>query len=251
MMTHLFPATHRAASSWLALAGLAATAASLAAAQPKDPTAWETTAAVGFDLSSGNSDTMNFRADVLGLRKWDQNEIRLGGDVSYGETDDERSTENYHAFGQYNRLFAERCYGYLNADARRDLVADVDYRLSLSPGVGYYVIKNDTTSLAFEAGPGLIFEEVGSVSSEYWTLRLAERFEHKFSDRAKLWQSAEYLPQVDRFENYLLTAELGVEAGLTEKLALRAFVQDIYDNEPAPGRKNNDVKFVTQLAYRF
>jgi putative salt-induced outer membrane protein YdiY len=131
------------------------------------------------------------------------------------------------------------------------LVADVDYRLSLSPGVGYYVIKNDTTSLAFEAGPGLIFEEVGSVSSEYWTLRLAERFEHKFSDRAKLWQSAEYLPQVDRFENYLLTAELGVEAGLTEKLALRAFVQDIYDNEPAPGRKNNDVKFVTQLAYRF
>ena len=66
-----------------------------------------------------------------------------------------------------------------------------------------------------------------------------------------MWQSFEYIPQVDRFSNYLLIGEIGAEASLTEKLSLRGVFQDIYDNEPAPGRKQNDMKIITSLAYKF
>jgi hypothetical protein len=32
---------------------------------------------------------------------------------------------------------------------------------------------------------------------------------------------------------------------------MRAVLQDIYDNEPAKGRKNNDLKLITSLVYKF
>jgi hypothetical protein len=82
-------------------------------------------------------------------------------------------------------------------------------------------------------------------------LRVAERFEHKLSDRAKIWQTLEYLPQVDRFSNYIINGEVGVEAGLTAKLSLRAWVQDTYDNEPAADRLKNDFKLFSGVAYKF
>ena len=104
----------------------------------------------------------------------------------------------------------------------------------------YRFIKNESTKLSAEVGPAFIYEKIGSADEHgYFALRLAERFDHKISDRARLWQSAEILPQVDNFDNYLINAELGIEAELTKnkKLALRSFIQDTYDNLPAPGRK--------------
>ena len=38
---------------------------------------------------------------------------------------------------------------------------------------------------------------------------------------------------------------------LTQQLSLQTFVQDSYANEPAPGFKDNDVKLVSALAYKF
>jgi putative salt-induced outer membrane protein YdiY len=102
-------------------------------------------------------------------------------------------------------------------------------------------------------GPGVVVERLGNTESTYLTLRVGERFEYKLSDRARLWQSLEYLPQVDRFSNYLVNAEVGIEADLTKdkKLSLRTFLQDSYRNEPAPGRKQNDMKLVSAIAYKF
>jgi putative salt-induced outer membrane protein YdiY len=132
-----------------------------------------------------------------------------------------------------------------------DAVADIEYRFTLSPGVGYYFIKNDKMTLSGEAGPAFIYEKVGGDEKGYVAARLAERFEYKISDRARIWQSLEFLPQVDDLNNFILNGEIGVESKLTKDLSLRVFVQDSYDNEPAPGRKENDVKLVSALAYQF
>lgn len=212
---------------------------------------WETTAAAGFTLTQGNSDTLLVTASILSENEWGMNEARLGANVTYGETEGVRSNEVFQAFAQYNRLLSERLYAYIRLDGLRDAVADVDYRFALSPGAGYYFIKTDATSLSAEVGPGFIYERQGGEESGYFTLRFAERFEHRFHDRAKIWQYAEFIPQVDDWDNHLINAEVGVEAGLTEKLALRSYVVNTFDNEPAPGRKKNDLKFVTALAYTF
>jgi putative salt-induced outer membrane protein YdiY len=58
---------------------------------------------------------------------------------------------------------------------------------------------------------------------------------------------------VDKFDNYIINAEIGVEADLTQdkKLSLRAYLQDTYNSIPAPGHKKNDAKLIAAIAYKF
>jgi hypothetical protein len=67
----------------------------------------------------------------------------------------------------------------------------------------------------------------------------------------KIWESVEFLPQVDRFENYIINSEAGIDSSLTKKLSIRTFAVDTFNHRPAPGRQKNDLKLITALAYRF
>lgn len=235
------------------LGATAALALAALAAEPpaeKKP-AWSMSASLGLTLARGNSDNAMFTGRVLAGRKSEQNELNLGVDGAYGENDRVKSADAVHGFAQCDLLLSKRAYGYLRLDALHDDIADVEYRLTLAPGGGYYFIKSTNTFLRGEIGPGFVYEKQGRHTQGYLSLRLGDHFEHKFNDRVKLWQMAEVLPQVDNFDNAVVNAELGVETGLSKKLNLRTYLQDTYDNEPAPGRKKNDVKLVVALAYKF
>ena len=218
---------------------------------PEPPPKWESSAFAGLTLTSGNSETVLFTANFKTQKKEKKNEWAFGLDGAYGENDSERNTAIAHAVGQYNRLFTDRWFGYMRVDALHDDIADVSYRVTAGPGIGYYVIKKKETTLAVEAGPGVVFERVGGTDDTYMTVRIAERFEHKFGDRARIWQLLEFLPQVDEFENHIINAEIGVEASLTKKTLLSVVLQDTYDSQPAPGRKHNDLKLVSGITYKF
>lgn len=226
------------------------TALAQAPAPEKKP-GWDTSAALGFTLTRGNSDTLLFTGNIITGKKWDNDEARLGADATYGENDGEKNAESLHGFGQYNHLFSERGFGYVRLDALHDAVADVEYRFTLGPGAGYYFIKKENTKLSGEVGPAFVYEKQGDETTGYFTLRLAERFDQKVNERVKIWQSLEILPQVDDFDNFIVNGEVGIESSLTTKLSLRAYIQDTFDHEPAPGRQKNDVKLVTALAYKF
>lgn len=222
------------------------------AASEKKKSKWERSASLGLTVTQGNSDTALLTSNILGIRKWSQNEIRLGADGTYGEVQSTTSTESLHGFAQYNRTFrGDRAFSYARLDAIHDAIANVDYRLTLGPGAGYSFIKTEKTTLSIEVGPSYVLEKQGGIERSYGAVRLAERFERSLSERARIWQSLELLPQVDDLNNFLVNAELGIEADLTEKLTLRAFIQDTYDNDPALGRKENDLKLVTAIGYKF
>lgn len=212
---------------------------------------WESSAFLGLTLTRGNSDTVLVTGNIKTQKKDKLVEWAFGLDGAYGENDSVKNTEVLHGFGQYNRLFNERLFGYLRADALHDGISDVSYRVTLSPGVGYYLIKEKDTKLAAEVGPGVIFEKRSGVEKTYATLRIAERFEHKFSDRARIWESAEFLPQLTHFENFIVNAEVGVGASLSKHLELSVVLQDNYVNQPAVGRKSNDLKLITGITYKF
>lgn len=144
---------------------------------------WESSAGVGFTLTRGNSDTILTTANIQTHRKTPENEISLGADGAYGENNSVQNVNSVHGFSQYNHLFSEKIFGYLRADALHDEIADLQYRITLSPGVGYYFLKDTNTTLAGEFGPAMVFERLGNTDNNYATLRLAERFEHKFPDK--------------------------------------------------------------------
>ena len=212
---------------------------------------WESSAALGFTLSTGNSETLLGTADFNGTKKWDAYEWIVGANLTYGENDGTRNADSQRVLTQLNWLVSERAYAFGRIEAVRDTIADIDYRVPISAGMGYYFIKNKQTFLSAEVGPGFVFEKKGGISDSYVTLRAAERFEHKFNDNVKLWQSLEYTPQVDEFENFQIVGEIGIEAKLSAALSLRTSIQDTYVNKPSAGRKDNDLKLVTAIAYKF
>jgi putative salt-induced outer membrane protein YdiY len=221
------------------------------------PKGWETTAAAAATLTRGNSESFVATLSLDTKRKWEKNEAYLGISGGYGESTvndvNTKNTEFVQGYGQYNRLFTERLYGALRVDGQYDGIAGIEYRFKISPLLGYYLIKNDKMTLAVEGGPSLIYEHLeGQQAHGYWAARFAERFEYKLTATTRLWESVEYLPKVDEWDkNYLLNFEAGIETSITKKWSLRVVFQDQYASEPAPGRKENDMRLLAGTAYKF
>ena len=255
--------THNTKTSLLSAAGIALILFTTHAAKAQDPAPekkkWETTAAAGLTLTSGTKDTLLATAGINTSRKWEKDEFALGVAGGYGEDDNNptqtttANTEFVSAYAQYNHLLTPRFYVGLRLDFLYDGIANLDYRFTVSPLAGYYLIKNTNTTLAVEVGPAAVFEKYGGESSDsYFGIRFAERFEHKISDSTKIWQSVSYVPQVDRWkENYVVTAEAGIDTAITEKWSLRVVLQDVYTSEPAPGTENNELRLIAGTAYKF
>jgi putative salt-induced outer membrane protein YdiY len=237
------------------------TAPSVTNPPPKDP--WAGSAAAGLTLTRGNTRTLLFSGSLEAIRKWDdaKNELDFGANGVYGENDGHTDAKSIRGSGQYNRLFTERFFGYFRVEGLYDGIAGIHYRLTLSPGAGYYFVKNTNTALRGEVGPGFVWEEDaanktatqtnGVTHHAYYTLRFAERFDQRLSDHAKLWQTVEILPQVDKFENYILNAVLGVESSMTKTLSLQAVLADSYHSRPPAGRLKNDLKLIAGVKYTF
>lgn len=206
--------------------------------------------ALGVTVNDGNSDNSMYNASLTLDYKPDDNTVtRFAADWAYGETEDDKTTDNGKASADYKHLFSERTYASVNASAAYDDIADLDYRWVLSPGYGVYLIKKDNVYLNTEAGPAVIGQKKGGVKEENFALRVAERYERVQENGSKYWQSLEYLPFIDDFGTYVLNAEIGVEAPLSQKVNLRLVVKDTYDSNPAPGRDENDLTIIGALAF--
>lgn len=219
--------------------------------QEEEQINWDKTASFGLTLTRGNSETLLTTANFQADRKGSKNEVSLGGTATYGEDNGSVNTQFLRGFGQYNRLFNDKLFGYLRLDALHDQIADVNIRLLLGPGVGYYFLKDEKATLTIQAGGNYVYEEQGGISDNYATIRIAENYTRKINERANFWQSAEFLPQVDDFENFILLMEVGIESKITDNLSLRAVIQDNYDNQPAAGRDSNDLRLITGISYTF
>jgi len=233
-----------------------------APAHPKVPApanGWKTSVGFGVTVARGNTDATQASVSGSTQKKWLQNSLIFGADALYGETKppgspkETESAEVLHGFSQYNRFFGDNFYAYGRIDGFHDGIADIKYRLTLAPGLGYYFITNKITDLEAEIGPGYIKEQLDGESESFATLRMAEKFHYAISPNAKAWETIEFLPQVDHFDNYLVNFELGVEAKLTKgnKLSLRSVLQDSYNNIPAADRLKNDLKIITAIVYNF
>lgn len=227
------------------------------AAAPVAP--WNTSVAAGVNISRGNTRTMLLNGSVMSEFKKDSNEASLGIEGNYGETEVELAdgtketqgnVENARGYADYRRLLNARTYAYLNGDLRNDNIAEIDYRLTVGPGIGQYLLKGPSRNLGVEAGVAYIKERVSDVNDDTVALRVAEKFDQKLSATSKIWESAEILPAFEDFGDYLFNAEVGAEAAMNARLSLRLVLQDKYDSTPGAGLKKNDLVLIGGLSFK-
>jgi putative salt-induced outer membrane protein YdiY len=209
---------------------------------------------LGANLTDGNSETKQLNGSVIGEGENRLGSVRAGVEGNYGKSKlndvDETTAKNAKAFAQARKTLTEMTYAYLEASVLYDDIASIDYRATAGPGLGLYLIKSDATKLSVEAGLSYITEDVGDEKDDYVAARAAERFERRLSENAKMWESVEYMPQIDDTANYLLNSEVGAEAAMAGNMSLRLVVQDRYDSTPAPDRKENDLSVIAALSWK-
>lgn len=222
---------------------------------PKKKTGdWDVSGLFGFNFTSGNTDTTLLTVGAKGLLDKDNNLWELSADYSFGKDDeredpkfDDTTRNDFRALARYDRLLSERFYVGLGSKFLYDEIAEVDYRVNIDPNVGYFLLKDNTYKFRVEGGPSYVFEEVGDVEDDYFAPRLAERFDWAITCTSKVYQQAEVFMDIDDSDNYVVNAEVGVEAALSSQLSLALLIRQTYDNVPAAGREKDDLAVISAL----
>ena len=240
---------------WSGAAAAVLLAAVTAFGQEAKP-AFAHTFTLGATLTEGNSDTRQGNATWLTEgEKEALGSVRLGAEGKYGESrapdgEMDKTIENVKVFANVKKTLSAMSFTYLDATYFYDDIADIDYRVNVGPGLGVYLVKNDATQVSLETGPSYVWERVAGENDEYLALRVQERGEHKIGANARVWESVEYLPSTEDFQDYLLNAEAGIEAAINATLSLRLVVQYKYDNEPAEGTERGDTTFIAGVSVK-
>jgi len=114
---------------------------------------WSSSAALGFSLAKGNSDSLTVGLSFDSAYREDAREFFFAGNYNYAETMGNRSSDSVRFTTQSNRLLNSRTFIGTGVGFLRDEVADIDYRVTPSATIGHYLVKNDEMTLSFEAGP--------------------------------------------------------------------------------------------------
>lgn len=246
--------------------------------KPPPPKKWDSTATAGVSLSRGNSKSFLASGAFTSKRSWTSDEVILGANGGYGKstvrtgtTETDNITDSYlRGAVQWNHLFSPKLYSGLKVAGEHDDVAALAYRITVSPMVGYYFIKQTNAIFSVEAGPSYVHEKffdtdifddtgtnvIGQQShvNDYLALRIGQHGEYIFKTKAKVWETLEYLPAVtgdDIGSRFLFNAEVGASAPISKSFSVSLVMQDNYASKPANDRLKNDFRLIAGLTFNF
>jgi hypothetical protein len=175
-------------------------------AEAGDPApSWTRRVEAGLHVTEGNKDVSRQRVEAAleGRGTNWQTEAKVEGVV--GSSDGEQDQEKVNARLHTQRDLSRRLYASFTVDYAYDGIADLDYRVVVSPGVGWHVLRDEVQQLRAEAGPAYIVEKKGRERDDYPALRLAEFYEGKRGPQRAPEAGIEYLPDLQ--EGRTLPAE--------------------------------------------
>jgi len=152
----------------------------------------------------------------------------------------------------YYRNLSPRLFTNLFNDYEYDAFQNLDLRFVLGGGLGYSVIKKETTQVDLLGGADYSREKFSTPltrnsAEAYWGNNLIQRF----SKSTTLNQSFRMFNNLSNTGEYRMNFDLGTATVLRKWLSWQLTVSDRYLSDPAPGRRKNDVLFTTGLRFTF
>lgn len=152
----------------------------------------------------------------------------------------------------YYRNLSPRLFANLFNDYEYDAFQNLDLRFVLGAGLGYSVIKKETTQVDLLGGADYSREKFSTPltrnsAEAYWGNNLIQRF----SKSTTLNQSFRMFNNLSNTGEYRMNFDLGTATVLRKWLSWQLTVSDRYLSDPAPGRRKNDVLFTTGLRFTF
>ena len=217
----------------------------------KEKGAWKRSVEAGVSTASGNSDVMRYDGSASAAKETDANYTFLEIAGRYGESDNETDAANATGDAKYQHKLTERTYAALDGYVKHDQIADLSYRLRGSVSLGRRFVWTERAVLSAELGPGYVAEKKGGDQEGFMAGRAGQYLEILLTDSLQVWQSAEFVQNLEDSAVYFINAEVGLETVLMGNLNLRVSVEDAYDSQPAKDKVSNDLTTKTTLVWKF
>jgi putative salt-induced outer membrane protein YdiY len=222
------------------------------------PVKWTGSFVAGAIIASGNTESQNYNVNFDASRRSDQDRLSVGAGYYFGRQTDQdtgvtsTTTDNWFLTSKYDYFISEKWYAYGNARIERDRIAALDLRFTPGAGVGYQWVESPDFNLNTEAGLSWVYEdyETGD-SDEHFAGRLAYHIDKAINEKVKAFHNLEYLPSLERADDFNVNADAGVRVSMTEKMFGEAKVEWKYDATPAPGAEKNDLRWVLGVGWAF
>ena len=212
---------------------------------------WVITALLGGSFSRGNSAASSLNTGLKLKRKEEGGEFAAGFFGSYAERKGAISAETLAADARYQRDLRNKWFVGLRGDFDHDKLAELEWRIALTPYAGWLLHERKGSKLAVEGGPSAVMEQQGGIENTFLGMYAAVKGEHKLGLRTRLFAELSWLGETTDWKSYFITSEVGIEHTLSERLSLKLTGRNTYDNTPATGRGGHDFQLVSALGVRF
>ncbi len=189
-------------------------------------------------VTRGNSETENIGASVNAVRRSEIDRITFGAGYYYGRQRNndtgESSTNinNWFVLGKYDFFLTKQFYLYTAARIERDIIAELDLRVTAGGGVGYQWFETPTFNLFTEAGLAWVYENFSDQqpSEDHLAARLAYHV---------------------AFVDYNLNLDAGLRATIVQNFFAEFKFEFRYDSTPAIGARKEDLRYLLGIGWSF
>lgn len=240
------------------VSGFLALAVALPALAQEPPSApekpWTSVTELGFVMTSGNSESQSLNFGEKYTYKWSKAELlfeasairaestnrtvtNTGGVLTESETT-ETTAELYAAGGKFRRDISPRFFWYTGGGWLRNELSGIENRFTAGAGVGYKFLDGARHKLAGELGLNYTKEDFvfvqpdGEDSADYASGRGFLGYQWLINDGAKLTSDFELTDNLDDTDDWRIRWITAVQASLSKRLALKAGLTLLYDNQP-------------------
>jgi putative salt-induced outer membrane protein YdiY len=210
--------------------------------------------AVGFNFTSGNSNTKSF--NLAASLKYDPKtknvfkaEAFFLRNVEEGASTVDRTTA--HLRDEY--ALGPRWFAFGDGQYLKDRFKGIDSLISATAGAGIHLIKTDDRELTADLGAGAVIEQDQDRDrTSSGALRAGESYNGKISKSAGFTQNAFAIWKTSDFADAYYHFDVGLGAEIDEHFELKVALIDEYKRKPPePTIKRNDVAGIVQLEVKF
>ena len=189
------------------------------AASDKGP--WSHSFGLSMNTASGNTEIFNLEADAESRYEQGVWAFEVGGHALFTRTDGDTTAQHYHAHARVERKLDSRTYVFGQVQFDRDEIADLEYRINGTVGVGRVLMKSRNSELRGEIGAGLTHEKrVGLEETTDPSGWLALDYERTLSDGSTIKAEFDFLPNFGNFDLSVATLDVEYAKALSEVMSL-------------------------------
>jgi putative salt-induced outer membrane protein YdiY len=217
---------------------------------------WSGNATLGFAGSAGNAVTSTFTTGVTAARTTSTDKTSIYfNDIKASATANRISSETAQAVRggiSYDHNLNPRIFVSVSNDWENDKFQNLDLRYVIGGGFGYHFLKAGRSALDLVGG--------GDFNHSSYSTPLVQKtgegyfgdtYSFKLNAVTSATQAFRIFDDLGHTGNFRANFDVGASTRLTKWLNWNLSFSDRYLNDPAPGRKTNDILYTTGVGVSF